>query len=88
MHIIMIKFYRSLPHRLPAGSDFVSIVDVPVTFLAGETEQFVEVMLLDDVIFEGEESFTAVLSLQSGSTGVILGPESQATASISDFDST
>ena len=63
----------------------MSRVDVPVIFTAGTTEQFVEVMLVDDNIVEGDELFEGLLSLPVGSTGVVLGVD-QATATIQDDD--
>ena len=63
----------------------MSRVDVPVTFTAGTIEQFVEVMLVDDNIVEGDEAFEALLSLPAGSTGVVLGVN-EATATIQDDD--
>ena len=58
---------------------------IPVIFTAGTTEQFVEVMLVDDNILEGDEDFEGLLSLPVGSTGVVLGMD-QATATIQDDD--
>ena len=63
----------------------MSRIDVPVIFAAGTTEQFLEVMLVDDNIVEGVEEFEGVLSLAPGSTGVVLGMD-QATATIQDDD--
>lgn len=43
-------------------------------------------MVVDDSAFEGEEQFEATLELPTGSSGVILGPQGTATASIQDDD--
>ena len=69
----------------PANEDYVSRSDFLVTFAAGETEQFVDVMLLDNDVVEGEQMFQGLLVLPAGSVGVILGAD-EATASISDND--
>ena len=54
-------------------------------FAAGETEQFVEVGIVVDNVYESSlEEFQAELSLPAGSTGVVLGQQSQATATIQD----
>ena len=60
-------------------------MDFPVVFAAGETEQFVEVGIEADNVYESSlEAFEAALSLPAGSTGVVLGQQSQATATIQD----
>lgn len=69
-----------------APEDYVSRIEVLVTFTAGETEQFVEVLLVDDNVVEGEEVFSATLTLPAGSSGVALGQNSEATATITDDD--
>ena len=69
-----------------APGDYVARPDVQVVFAAGETEQFVEVAIEDDNVFEESEAFMAVLSLPVGSTGVVLDSASQATAIIEDDD--
>ena len=45
-----------------------------------------EVMLVNDNVYEGTEQFQATLALQPGSTGVVLGQQSQADAIIQDDD--
>ena len=45
-------------------------------------------MVVDDSAFEGEEQFEAILELPVGSSGVILGPQATAMASIQDDDGT
>ena len=69
-----------------APEDYAARTDFQVVFAAGETEQFVEVAIEDDNVLEDSEAFEAVLSLPAGSTGVVLGPASQATATIDDDD--
>ena len=44
-------------------------------------------MIVDDSVLEGDEVFVAVLSLQPGSSGVVLGAANEATATIEDDDS-
>ena len=75
-------YYYSL-----APGDYATRQDFQVVFAAGEIEQFVEVGVEDDNVYESSlEEFQAVLSLPAGSTGVVLGQQSQATASIQDND--
>ena len=57
-----------------------------MTFTAGDTEELVEVMIINDNVYEGEEQFEAFLDLQSGSSGVALGQQTMATATIQDDD--
>ena len=66
--------------------DYVARTSVPVLFAVGESEQFVEVMIANDNVYEGTEQFQATLTLQPGSTGVVLGQQSQADAIIQDDD--
>jgi predicted exporter len=63
-------------------------MDVQVVFAVGETEQFVVVAIQEDSVLEGSEAFQAELSLPAGSTGVLLGQQSLATATIQDNDGT
>ena len=70
-----------------APADYVARSDVQVTFAVGESERFVEVMIVDDSVLEGDEVFGAVLSLQPGSSGVVLGAANEAAATIEDDDS-
>lgn len=69
-----------------ASEDFIPRTNVPVTFEAGESEQFVEVMIVNDSVFEGEEQFGATLALQPQSSGIVLGSQSEASATIQDDD--
>lgn len=70
-----------------APADYAARLDFQVVFAAGETEQFVEVGIEVDNVYESSlEEFQAVLSLPAGSTGVVLGQQSQATATIQDND--
>ena len=57
-----------------------------MTFTAGDTEELVEVMIINDNVYEGEEQFEAFLDLQSGSSGVALSQQTMATATIQDDD--
>ena len=67
--------------------DFAAREDLLVVFGVGETEQFVEVGIENDDVYENElEEFEAVLTLPPGSSGVLLGQQSQAMASIQDDD--
>lgn len=72
--------------KLLASADFTSRLRVPVTFSAGDNEEFVEVMIINDAIYEEEEQFQGILELQSGTTGVVLGLQTVATATIQDDD--
>lgn len=58
-----------------------------MTFAAGDTEESVEVTIINDSEYEGEEEFEAFLTLQSGSSGVALGQQTVASATIQDDDS-
>ena len=57
---------------------------VIVTFVSGETEQFVSVTVVNDNTLENTEEFTAVLNAIPGST---IGAADTATATITDDDS-
>ena len=69
-----------------ASEDFVPRENLPVTFGAGEIESFVEVLLIDDNVYETQECFMAVLGLLPGSSGIQLGQQSQANVVILDDD--
>ena len=74
---------------LPLASvDFVPRTRVPVTFSAGDSEEFVDVQIINDAVHEGEEDFEAFLELQPGSSGAVIGQQSTATATIQDDDGT
>ena len=64
--------------------DYSAIRDEEVTFAPSETVKTVIVTIQGDNVFEGEESFTASLSLVPGSTGVEIGQQDSATISIMD----
>lgn len=66
-----------------AGEDYQSTSGA-LTFVDGETSRIIEVPLLDDMTFEGEETFTIVLSNVQGS--VVLGNVSSAQVVISEDD--
>lgn len=59
-----------------------------MTFAAGDTEEMVEVTIINDSVYEGEEEFEAFLELQAGSSGVALGLQTVASATIQDDDGT
>ena len=69
-----------------ASQDFSPRVQFPVTFPAGDTEESVEVVIINDSVYEGEEQFEAFLELQAGSSGVALGQQTVASATIQDDD--
>lgn len=71
-----------------ASQDFSPRVQFPVTFAAGDTEELVEVVIINDSVYEGEEEFEAFLELQAGSSGVALGLQTVASATIQDDDGT
>lgn len=71
-----------------ASQDFSPRVQFPVTFTAGDTEELVEVVIINDSVYEGEEEFEAFLELQAGSSGVALGLQTVASATIQDDDGT
>ena len=67
-----------------AGEDYTTS-SVTVTFQAAETSQVVMVPISFDNLLEGEEQFTAQLSLPAGQDGVVLGANT-ATVEITDDD--
>ncbi len=68
-----------------AGSDYVDIVNGSVTFLDGETSKNIEISLLNDDVFEPDETFTIGLL---GTNGVgQVGTPRTATVTIVDDDS-
>lgn len=71
-----------------ASQDFSPRVQFPVTFAAGDAEELVEVVIINDSVYEGEEEFEAFLELQAGSSGVVLGLQTVASATIQDDDGT
>ena len=83
--LLLIIYYCLL---ILASVDFVPRTSVPVTFAAGDSEEFVEVQIINDGVHEGEEQFEAFLELQPGGSGVVLGQQSTATATIQDDDGT
>ncbi len=67
--------------------DFVAIPDLTVvTFAPSETVQGVNVVIIDDQIFEDDEQFRGVLSLDPSSVRVGLGANDVASATIADDD--
>ena len=75
-------------HKLnpfPDPADFSGQSDVLVTFSPDETEQYVNVSVVNDEILEGNEMFTATLT--SNDSTVINGSNNTATATIIDTDS-
>ena len=67
-----------------AGEDYTT-TSATVTFQAAETSQVVMVPILFDNLLEGEEQFTAQLSLPAGQDGVVLGANT-VTVVITDDD--
>ena len=67
-----------------APSDYSPLIDEEVTFTPSETVKIVMILIKDDNVFEGEESFTASLSPVPGSTGVEIGQQGTATTIIMD----
>ena len=65
-------------------SDFSPSVNKAVTFSPSEDLKMVTVPIRQDNVFEGEEVFTAILSLAPGSNGVEIGRQSTATTAIVD----
>ncbi|HSO22748.1 MAG TPA: Calx-beta domain-containing protein, partial [Chondromyces sp.] len=75
---------RSVDGEARASSDYVAVDEI-LTIPAGQTSQSLGVLLLDDTVFEGPESFQIILSEPTGGAG--LGPDWQATVTISANDS-
>lgn len=72
------------PDFFIAPSDYGAIVDMVITFPAGETSVTFPVPTEDDNIFEDMESFEGFLSNPSGD--VVLGCNNVATVQITDND--
>ena len=70
----------------PAPGDYRAVVSGEVTFSAEEEEKEVEVSIQQDGVSEGVETFTAILSVLPGATGLQIGDQGQATATIIDSD--
>ena len=70
------------------GDDFSAVTLIPVTFTPSDTRQRVEIVITDDNVYEGFESFGAVLTLPEGSGGIVIGADSNATVVIVDDDGT
>lgn len=68
-----------------AQGDYTRVQSSSVTFSPTETEQFVDVVIMDDRLLEDSEDFFGVLSLQPGSIGVSLGVD-RTTVTIQDND--
>ncbi|MFL6543325.1 MAG: Calx-beta domain-containing protein [Chthoniobacterales bacterium] len=77
--------YQTSDGTANAGSDYVSNSGT-VTFGPGETQQTIQITVLDDILLESSENFLVTLSNPSGAT---LDPSggSVATVNISDDDS-
>jgi cytochrome oxidase Cu insertion factor (SCO1/SenC/PrrC family) len=75
--------YASNDGTAVADSDYV-ISNGTLTFADGELSQSFNVSILDDTVFEGDETFAVTLSNQTG--GAILGSPSSATATITEDD--
>ena len=65
------------------GSDFIGQSNVLLTFNAATRSIEIEVDLIDDLVFEGEEDFSGILNLVSDSPSVTIDPDN-ALASIGD----
>ena len=70
----------------PAPGDYGAVVSGEVTFSAEEEEKEVEVSIQQDGVSEGVETFTAILSVLPGATGLQIGDQGEATATIIDSD--
>ena len=63
--------YNTADNTAVAGEDY-QLVSGTLTFIDGEISQTIEVPLLDDATYEGDEAFTVVLSnVQGGATLVL-----------------
>lgn len=76
--------YETIGGTAVAGADFVSTSGT-ITFGPGETSRSITVQIIDDVLIEGTESFSVILS--NPGPGVALGTSSSATIEIADNDS-
>ena len=77
-------FYNNTPLYNCTGSDYSPLINEEVTFGPSENIKFVMVPITQDNVFEGEESFTAILSLVPGSSSVEIGQQGTATTTIVD----
>ena len=60
-------------------TDYSPFIDEMVTFGASETVKFIMIPIEVDSVFEGDEVFTAILSVIPDSTGVEIGQQDTAT---------
>ena len=81
LHVLMLLNTMS---ALISGSDFSASVNKAVTFRPSEEMKMVMVPIRQDEVFEGEEVFTARLSVGPDSNGVVIGRQGTATTSIID----
>lgn len=88
VHCKCIRVEANGAYTYLAALDFAPRTRFPVRFEAGDSEELVEVAIINDGVYEGEEQFEGLLELQSGSSGVELGQQTLATAIIRDDDGT
>lgn len=83
--------YQTADGTAIAGADYTAAGPATLTFNPGETTQTIPVAILDDLIIEGDETFSVVLSNASGAsivtpagTGTITDDETPPTLAIGD----
>ena len=62
-------------------------LDMELTFAPDDTEKTVTLALLNDVVLEAEEQFTATLSVPGTASGITLTSPSSLTINVADDDS-
>ena len=65
------------------GLDF-TLVQIPLIFVQGNIIQCVEILIMDDIILESDESFSVSLSTTDGAVNIL---QDQAVVTITDNDS-
>lgn len=82
--IVLHTLYTHMHISCTDPEDYAGVTTT-LTFPAGSTEQVVHVGIVDDTLFEGPESFTAILIDPFPTTSVVL-IKPQATINIEDND--
>ena len=65
------------------GLDF-TLVQIPLIFVQGNIIQCVEILIMDDIILESDESFSVSLGTTDGAVNIL---QDQAVITITDNDS-
>ena len=77
------SFYTMSLSQCTDGLDF-TLVQIPLIFVQGNIIQCVEILIMDDIILESDESFSVSLSTTDGAVNIL---QDQAVVTITDNDS-